>query len=142
MLKTLLDTDMFSEYLKAKNNVVVTRATAYLVQFNRLTLSAITIMEIVEGLHKKRMEERVQQFLALLPTVETLPFNGAIAAMAGRINADLERVGQPIGAADVMIAATALHHNLVLATGNSRHYERIQALGYALRLENWRNVTE
>ena len=61
------------------------------------------------------------------------------AEMAGRIYADLEKSGQPIGLADPMIAAIALRHNLTLVSGNSSHYERIQRLGYALHLDNWRN---
>ena len=53
--------------------------------------------------------------------------------------ADLERTGQPIGFADAMIAATALQHNLTLVTGNISHYQRIQGLGYSLKLDNWRS---
>ncbi len=37
-----------------------------------------------------------------------------------------------------MIAAIAIQNNLTLTTGNTTHYQRIQSLGYALRLENWR----
>jgi len=40
--------------------------------------------------------------------------------------------------ANPLIAATALHHNLVLVTGNTAHYQRLQALGYDLRLDDWR----
>jgi predicted nucleic acid-binding protein len=37
-----------------------------------------------------------------------------------------------------MIAALALQHGLSLATGNLSHYQRVQALNYQLKLENWR----
>ncbi len=37
-----------------------------------------------------------------------------------------------------MIAAIAIQHNLVVVTGNTAHYERIQKLGYSLKLDNWR----
>jgi predicted nucleic acid-binding protein len=37
-----------------------------------------------------------------------------------------------------MIAAIALRHSLTLVTGNLSHYQRIQALGYGLKLDNWR----
>ncbi len=60
------------------------------------------------------------------------------AELAGRIYAELERTGQPIGRADPIVAAIAIAENLLLATGNTKHYERIQQLGYALRLTNWR----
>jgi predicted nucleic acid-binding protein len=58
--------------------------------------------------------------------------------MAGRIYADLERIGQPIGRADPIIAAIALRYDLTLITGNVAHYQRIQTLGYGLKLDNWR----
>jgi predicted nucleic acid-binding protein len=41
----------------------------------------------------------------------------------------VERIGQPIGTADPMIAAIALHHGLELATGNTTHFQRVQQLG-------------
>lgn len=44
----------------------------------------------------------------------------------------------PIGRADPMIAEIALKNGLVLVSGNVSHYQRIQTLGYELRLENWR----
>ena len=37
-----------------------------------------------------------------------------------------------------MIAAVAIQNDLTLITGNTAHYERIQQLGYRLRLDNWR----
>ena len=58
--------------------------------------------------------------------------------MAGRLYADLERTGQPIGLADAIIAAIAIQQDLTLVSGNLSHYQRIQALGYSLKLDNWR----
>ena len=138
MDKALLDTDMFSEILKGIDQRVVAKAVAYRAAFGRYTISVITVMEIVKGFHKLQREDRLEQFLAGLPTVELLTLDLRSAELAGRIYADLERTGQPIGRADPMIAALALRHNLTLVTGNSSHYQRIQALGYPLQLENWR----
>jgi predicted nucleic acid-binding protein len=75
-------------------------------------------------------------FSEILKARNTFDENCAITA--GRIFADLEKTGQPIGRADPMIAAIAMQHNLVVVTGNTAHYERIQKLGYSLRLDNWR----
>jgi len=60
------------------------------------------------------------------------------AESAGRIYADLNRTGQPIGRADPMIAAIAIQQGLTLVTGNLSHYQRIKDLGYELKLDNWR----
>ncbi|MDP2976093.1 MAG: hypothetical protein Q8N45_07770, partial [Anaerolineales bacterium] len=67
-----------------------------------------------------------------------LPFDQACAEIAGRVFADLERFGRPIGRADPMIAAIAMHNNLTLISGNITHYQQIQELGYPLKLNNWR----
>ena len=134
-----LDTDIFSEILKGIDQKVGARATAHRVTFGYYTLSVITVMEIVKGFHKRQREDRIQQFLAGLPTVELLTLDLQSSELAGRIYADLERTGQLIGRADPMIAAIALHHDLTLVTGNLSHYQRIQLMGYDLRLDNWRS---
>ncbi len=86
----------------------------------------------------RQREDRVQEFLATLTTEEVLMLELHDAVLAGRIYADLERIGQPIGYPDSMIAAIALQRDQTLVTGNLSHYQRIQALGYPLRLDNWR----
>jgi tRNA(fMet)-specific endonuclease VapC len=129
---------MFSEIMKGIDQRVVARAIAYHTAFGRYTISVITVMEIVKGFHKLQREDRIEQFLAGLPTVEVLTLDLRSAELAGRIYANLERTGQPIGRADPMIAALALRHDLTLVTGNISHYQRIQSLNYQLTLENWR----
>ena len=138
MDRALLDTDIFSEILKGIDQEVIARAAAYRAAFGHYTLSVITVMEIVKGFHKLKREDRIQQFLAGLPTVELLTLDLQSSELAGRIYADLERTGQPIGRADPMVAAIALRDGLTLVTGNLSHYRRIQAMGYDLKLDNWR----
>lgn len=138
MDKALLDTDILSEVMRARNSALMQRAVAYEATFGRLTISVITVMEVVKGLHKMERADALQRFLARLQATEVFDFDTPIAEIAGRIYGDLERMGQPVGRADPMIAAIALHNNVALVTGNMEHYTRIQALGYSLRLENWR----
>jgi tRNA(fMet)-specific endonuclease VapC len=82
--------------------------------------------------------DRLEQFSSMIDTAEILFMDLAIAKLAGRIEADLQRTGQPIGIADTIIAATAIAHDLVLVTGNQAHYQRLPPLGYNLHLDNWR----
>jgi len=138
MNKMLLDTDIYSEILKGKNQNVAANATAYHAVYGYYTTSMITVLEIVKGFHKVQREERIQQFLEGLSSVELLTLDLRSSELAGRIYADLERTGQSIGRADPMIAAVALKNDLELCTGNTSHYERIQSLGYGLKLGNWR----
>jgi tRNA(fMet)-specific endonuclease VapC len=136
--KTLLDTDILSEILKGVNRQVLSRSNTYLQTFGQYAISVITVMEIVRGWHRLQREDRVQRFLAALPTTEVLSVDSSTAELAGRIYADLQRTGQLVGIADSIIAATAIQHDLVLVTGNQSHYQRVQSQGYNLKLDNWR----
>ncbi len=138
MQKTLLDTDIFSEIIKGKNQNVIIKATQYFEYFKIYCISSITVMEIVKGLHKVRREEFIQRFLLQIPKIEILTLDVKSAEIAGRIYANLERMGQPLGRADPMIAGIAIRHNLILSTGNVEHYQRIQNMGYKSQIENWR----
>ncbi|MDJ0836923.1 MAG: PIN domain-containing protein [Acidobacteriota bacterium] len=138
MKKALLDTDIFSEILKAKDQRVAAAAKAYHSIFNRYSISTITVMEIVKGFHKMRREDRLQIVLANLDSLEIIPLDRESGILAGRIYADLERTGQPIGRADPMIAGIAIAGNLTLISGNTAHFQRIIDIGYPLDLGNWR----
>ena len=104
------------------------------------TFSSVTVMEVVRGYYLAGRLEKLSEFLASLADHEVLAFSESTAELAGKIDADLLRTGQPIGRADPMIAATAIEHDLFLVTGNTKHFERVQTLGYPLRLENWRGA--
>ena len=49
MQKTLLDTDILSDFLRGKNLNVVRRAEAYLGEYGHFTVSVVTVFEIVRG---------------------------------------------------------------------------------------------
>jgi tRNA(fMet)-specific endonuclease VapC len=136
--KSLLDTDILSEIGKGVNATVARHAADYLAAFGRYTLSAVTVAEIVWGLEKRQSIRRLNAFRTSLPAMEVLPLADAAADLAGRIGAALDRIGQPIGLADTMIAAVALEHGLELVTGNTAHFQRVNRLGYPLTLANWR----
>lgn len=140
MDQSLLDTDILSEVLKAKNPSVVERAKQYQAEYKRFTISAITVMEVVKGLHQAGRADALEKFLKSVKSSNVLALDQSCAEMAGKIYGDLERTGQPVGRADPMIAAIAIQHNLTLVTGNVEHYQRIQKLGYSLKLENWRQA--
>ncbi|MGA9382732.1 MAG: PIN domain-containing protein [Phormidium sp.] len=138
MDKALIDTDIFSEIRKEIAQKVIAKATTYRENFGYYTISVITVLEVTKGWQKRQREDRIQEFIRDISDVEVLPVDLPIAELAGRIEADLESTGQPIGLADALIAATAIQYKLVLITGNLFHYQRIQNLNYSLRLDNWR----
>jgi len=138
MDKALLDTDIFSQVLRRYSPAIVFRTAAYLTEFEQLTISAITVTEIIKGWQKRQREDRIEQFISELGAVEILYLSLDTHILIGRMLADLERTGQPIGFADTAIAAIALQNNLTLVTGNLNHYQRILDLGYSLKLNTWR----
>ncbi|WP_235641338.1 PIN domain-containing protein [[Limnothrix rosea] IAM M-220] len=79
----------------------------------------------------KKIESAIASFVE---SVSTIPFRYETAEQATQIRAALKSKGQPIGAYDVLIAATALEHNLIMVTANQREFERVPDL----KLENWR----
>jgi tRNA(fMet)-specific endonuclease VapC len=140
MRRALIDTDILSEILKGKNETVRQRASAYQAQAGNFAISTITVMEVVKGLHRLEREAAIAQFLSGLGTLDVIPVDATVATLAGRVYADLERAGRPIGRADPLIAASSLVHDCDLVTGNVAHYEAIRSVGYALTIDNWREM--
>lgn len=141
MKPALLDTDVFSEILKGRNRAVRATAKNYRAAFGHITISVITVLEITQGLYRKGQSIGLTRFAELADASEILQLDRPIAEIAGRIFANLDRTGQPIGWADPIIAAIAVHHGLALATGNASHFQRIADLGYGLELQNWREAS-
>ena len=138
MDEALLDTDIVSEVLKGRNTQVAAHARTYISQHGCLTTSALSVLEIVKGYEKVGRPADLQRVLSIIDSHVILPLDAAAAEIAGRIDAFLEKSGQPIGRIDPMIAGIAIRHGLTLVTGNVSHYERIRALGYNLELEDWK----
>jgi predicted nucleic acid-binding protein len=138
MNKALLDTDIYSEVLRAVNPTVVANARSYRQIHGVLTISVVTVMEMVKGFQQAQRPQKIGELLTYFAAEEVLDFLQPAAHLAGRIWGDLDRTGQPIGFADPMIAAVAIEQGLELVTGNTAHYQRIEQLGYPLTLANWR----
>ena len=70
MNKALLDTDILSEIIKRFDQTVAGNAKSYRRALGHYTLSAISVMEIVQGFHKNQSVRRLQSFLASLTAQE------------------------------------------------------------------------
>jgi tRNA(fMet)-specific endonuclease VapC len=139
MDRIVLDTDIYSEILKGRNENVNRRASEYEYHFGQLTISVITVAEIVKGLQKREEIDEIDAFGKACEFEEILCLDLKAAAMAGKIYGQLERQGLTIGRADPLIAAIALANDLGLATGNIKHFMRVCDLGFPLRLANRRD---
>ncbi len=138
MNQAILDTDIYSEVLKSVDPNVARNAAIYRGFHGAFTISAITLMEIVQGFERTQYTRRMRSFLATVAVDDILELDESAAELAGRIAGGLDRVGQPIGTAAPLIAATAIVHGFDLITGNTAHFQRVQQLGHALVLANWR----
>src|SRR6266481_5681789 len=125
----LFDTDAISEAFKRRP------AAEYLHWLESIPraeqfASAVTIGELYRGAfrsphrerHLRNIDERV------LAAVTALPYDQQVARVYGEVAAALEGQGRRLADADMQIAATAVHHDLELVTGNVRHFDRVPRL--------------
>jgi tRNA(fMet)-specific endonuclease VapC len=122
----LVDSDWIADWLSGTKH-----ATQLLSTLGRqgLAISLITYGEIYEGIYFGKDPARARQvFRRLLQGMTVLPLNRRIMQRFAHIRGDLRRQGQLIPDPDLLIAATALHHDLILVTRNTRHFQRIPAL--------------
>jgi tRNA(fMet)-specific endonuclease VapC len=132
-MRYLLDTCVISDFIKGEPG---TLARIRQTQPVDIAVSAITVMELRYGLllnpqRAQRIEPVITSFLS---SVEQILFNLAEADQAAQIRAVLKAQGQPIGPYDVLIAATALQHRLIMITANQREFARVPGL----QTEDWR----
>ena len=96
-------------------------------------ISAITASELLMGVHRADTESRRNRrsaFVeAIIAGVRVLDFTTAVARVHAEVYADLARRGELIGAHDLLIAATALHHELSVLTENVDEFSRVPGLG-------------
>jgi predicted nucleic acid-binding protein len=137
----LLDTDTLSE-LSRGSAVVAARARAYLTDFGRLTISAVTVFERLRGYRLaiqsgKPFQRQLQAFQALVGSCVVLPFDQDAADVAATIWSACSRSQrQQLG--DLLIAAIAVARQIPLATRNRRAFEAFsKGAGVDLRLVDW-----
>lgn len=95
-------------------------------------ISVITASELLHGVHRAdsavRRSRRSAFVEAVFASVPVIPFDLPVAREHSRLWADLSRRGEGIGAHDLILAATALHHRSAIVTHNPRHFGRVEGL--------------
>lgn len=117
----LVDTNVVSEFMRPRPAQEVLRWAGHL---SRFALSAITVEEIWYGLSVKpnaRMEHWFEDFAR--DYCDVFPVTAAVAHRCGVLRARIRSQGGSRTQADMLIAATAAEHDLVLATRNERDFE-------------------
>lgn len=130
-MKYLLDTDILIYFLKG--HPIVFEA------FNRadqedLATSIINQGELLYGAFNSEMQTKnLKKVERLMAELSVLPYDEESAYLFAKHKADCRRSGCLLMDADLMIAAVALRHQLILVTNNQKHFARIKDL----KLENW-----
>ena len=137
----LLDTDTMSE-LSRGHPIVKARAVAYLAEFGRLTITAITVFERLRGYRAairagKPFERQLLAFEALVANCVVLSFDQDAAAVAADIwSTSTHSRRRQLG--DILIAAVAVSRQIPLATRNKRDFLQLtKASGVTLGLVDW-----
>ena len=101
---------------------------------SELCISSITLSELLFGIEKSNMKEsNRKKLMTFLTNIAILDYDGDAALEYAKLRNYLERMGQPIGAMDMLIAAHALSKDMILVTNNEKEFKRVNDL----KLENW-----
>ena len=128
----LLDTNICTYIINKKPSVVLKRVQSK--QPGQIAISTITLAELEYGVARSRYPDRNRiALLEFLFPFMILDFDPEASVEYGQIRALLDAKGRPVGPMDLLLAAQAKSHNLILVTNNEKEFKRIDGL----RIENW-----
>lgn len=129
----LLDTSVYSQPLRRAPHAAAMNRWANLGD-SSLVICTICEAEVLFGIEKSRATRQAKLFqTALQNRLQILPICSATAANYAQFRADCEHKGRMVADMDLLIAAAAHTHNLIVATLNLRHFGMIDGL----RVEDW-----
>lgn len=127
-MEIMLDTCIL---IKAEKQTGIASLFSYQAD-DEFVISAMTVSEMMIGVHRADSEARKVKRLAIVETLlANLPiinFTSETAYIHAELFAYLAQKGQLIGAHDLIIAATALANNCKLMTYNHHEFARVPGL--------------
>lgn len=128
---TVLDTCFLIALQQEARRAVEGPATLYLRQHGDdvFGLAMVSLTQFLEGFAHAPEGE------ILLRPFQWLEFTPDVARAAATLRRHLRKQGQLLGDFDILIAATALHHEAPLVTENVEHFRRVPGL----QVISWRN---
>ena len=131
-MRYMLDTNICIYVIKHKPEKVLRKLQT--IHPEDVCISSVTYAELVCGVEKSAAVEKNRLALSmLLANMEILDFDVEAADCYGKIRADLEKKGRPIGPLDMMIAGHGQSLGYTIVTNNVKEFSRVTAL----RIENW-----
>ncbi len=105
-------------------------------QGNPVGICIPVLAELLSGIEHSHSRDKNMKLLHLaMKNLRLWPFDEDAANIYGRIHADLERRGRPIGPIDVMVAAVAFSMSPCTVVTTDQDFHAIPGL----RIENWRD---
>ena len=127
----LLDTNTLIYFFKQQGQVAAHLKT---IAASQIAIPSVVLFELEYGvLRSTRPELQRKGIDAALKVYDVVSLDDKVARSAAWIKYTLEAAGAPIGHFDLLIAGTALAHDITLVTRNTREFERVPGL----RVENW-----
>lgn len=117
----LVDTDVLIWHLRG-----YAQATRRLDELGALTLSAVSYLEVLQGMRNKAELAAVKKMLERRAAT-LLPLSEAITLRAIDLMESLT-LGHGLQMGDALIAATALAHGLPVLTANVKHFSAVEGL--------------
>lgn len=131
-MKYLLDTNVCVTFINQRHPVLTQRFLS--IPTSDKVICSVVRAELFYGVYKsQRQVSNLARIEASLVGYAGLNFDETTARLSGKLRAELERKGTPIGPYDLQIAAVALAHNLTLVTHNTREFSRVSNL----LIEDW-----
>ena len=120
-MTVLCDTNIVSELARPRPNPGV---AAWGSNITSIALSVISLEEIIYGLSARPNQRIYNWFQAFLSDYcEIIPVTAEVAHRSGELRGTFRSKGITRSQADILIAATAQVHQLVLVTRNTRDFE-------------------
>ena len=131
-MRYMLDTNICIYVIKHKPEMVFQELQKH--DPSEVCISSVTYAELVHGVEKSEAVEKNRLALSLLlANIEILDFDVEAANCYGKIRADLEKKGTPIGPLDMMIAGHAQSLGYTVVTNNMKEFSRVSNL----KIDNW-----
>ena len=131
-MKYMLDTNICIYAIKHKPDIVIKKFLSH--DPEEICISAITYAELMHGVEKSMAVEKNRVAMSLfLSPITILQFDERAAEEYGRIKAELEKKGTPIGPMDTLIASHTKSRGLIIVTNNTRKFNRVAGL----TIEDW-----
>ncbi len=134
-MRYMLDTDICSYVIRARNPRLLETLQAKALSGAEISISAISYAELRLGAERSRRRDRYRLAIRLFcdRLNRIMAWDATAADEYAVLQAELLKIGKPIGGNDAMIAAHALSIGCVLVTNNREHFSGVPGL----RIENW-----